>query len=142
MDAINAGFPEEGIGATAELSLRVSVATLTKVLFKHPEYGRTMLALERTATLCEIEGRQEVIVKAKPFNGRMRIKDLEGFQTFIGEFHFDSQRLREEMDFRIHIRPQDWERVKAFYLQQFQEESSVLESRPEQLGFTTCLRFD
>ena len=131
MDAINAGFRKVGIGATAELSLRVSVATLTKVLFKHPEDGRTMLALERTATLREIEGKQAVIVKAKPFGGGVRIKDLETFQTFIGEFQFDSQRSREEMDFRIQIRPQNWEKVKVFCLRQFQEEIGILESRPE-----------
>lgn len=131
MDANNAGFPEVGIGATAELSLRVSVATLTKVLFNHPEDDRTMLALERTATLRDIEGKQEVFLKAKPFGGGVRIKDLKMLQTFIGEFQFDSRRSLIEMDFRVHIRPQDWERVKAFCLRQFQEENGILESRPE-----------
>jgi hypothetical protein len=131
MDELNAGIPEVGVGATAELSLRVSVATLCKVLFNHPEDGRTMLVLERTATWREIEGKQQVIVKAKPFGGGVQIKDLEAFQTFIGEFQFDSQRSREEMDFRIHIRPQNWEKVKAFCLGQFQQEMGILESRPE-----------
>jgi hypothetical protein len=131
MDALNAGFPEVGVGATAELSLRVSVATLCKVLFNHPEDGRTMLVLERTATWREIEAKQQVIVKAKPFGGGVQIKDLEAFQTFIGEFQFDSQRSREEMDFRIHIRPQNWEKVKAFCLRQFQQEIGILESWPE-----------
>ena len=41
------------IGATDELSLRVSVATLVRVLFEHPKNGDLMLALERKATLLE-----------------------------------------------------------------------------------------
>ncbi len=131
MDAHSDRFPEVGVGATAELSLRVSVATLSKVLFVYLEDGRTMLVLERTATWREIEGKQEVIVKAKPFGGGVRIKDLETFQKFVGEFQFDCQRSRDEMDFRIHIRPQNWEKVKAFCLRQFQQEMGILESRPE-----------
>jgi hypothetical protein len=58
---------EIGVGATEELSLRVSVAALVSVLFDDPEDGRTMLALERTATLRETEGRPEVMVRAKPW---------------------------------------------------------------------------
>ena len=42
---------EIGIGATAELSLRVSVATLVRVLIQNPNDDELMLALERKATL-------------------------------------------------------------------------------------------
>src|SRR5688500_121371 len=38
---------EVGIGATDELSLRVSVAALVRVLFEHPDDGTLMLAIER-----------------------------------------------------------------------------------------------
>ncbi len=38
-------------GAAGELSLRVSVATLVRVLFEHPRDGEWMLALERKATV-------------------------------------------------------------------------------------------
>ena len=38
---------DPGIGATDELSLRVSVATLVRVLFEHTGDGDLMLALER-----------------------------------------------------------------------------------------------
>ena len=42
-----------GIGATQDLSLRVSVATLVRAVFKHPLYSEWLLALERKATLHE-----------------------------------------------------------------------------------------
>ena len=35
---------DPGIGATPDLSLRVSVATLVRVVFKHPNNGEWMLA--------------------------------------------------------------------------------------------------
>ncbi len=44
-----------GVGATEEPSLRLSVASLARVLFKHPQAEHEMLALERTATLRETE---------------------------------------------------------------------------------------
>ena len=44
---------QPGIGATNELSLRVSVAMLVRVLFKNPRDGEWMLALERKH-FCEL----------------------------------------------------------------------------------------
>jgi hypothetical protein len=41
----------EPSGAAGKLSLRVSVATLVRVLFEHPLDGELMLALERKATV-------------------------------------------------------------------------------------------
>ncbi len=43
--------PIIGVGPTAELSLRVSVSTLSRVVFPHPADGVPMLALEHKATL-------------------------------------------------------------------------------------------
>ena len=63
---------EPGIGATPDLSLRVSVATLVRVIFENPANGEWMLALERKATLQNTE----VEVKSHPFGGAIRILDV------------------------------------------------------------------
>lgn len=122
---------EVGIGATDELSLRVSVAALVRVLFEHPNDGTLMLALERKATLLEEDGRRLVDVKAQPFGGALRLHDLKPLQELIDDFHFDSEESRAEQDFRIFIRPADWETVREFCLGYFsQSDDSVLESDP------------
>ena len=121
-----------GAGATDELSLRVSVASLAKVLFKHPQAEQIMLALERTATLRETEDGQHVTVKAQPFGGAIRLRAVSALQALIGDYHFDSERSRSQGDFRLQIRSSDWEKVKRFCLQHLQDEDeSVLESSPE-----------
>ena len=121
-----------GVGATEELSLRVSVASLAKVLFKHPRAEHTMLALERMATLRETEDGHQVTVKAQPFGGAVRLRMASALQALIGDYHFDSERSRSEGDFRLQIRPSDWEKVKRFCLQHLQDEDeAVLESGPE-----------
>ncbi|MEJ2559069.1 MAG: hypothetical protein P8186_23215 [Anaerolineae bacterium] len=121
-----------GVGATQELSLRLSVASLARVLFKHPQAEHEMLALERTATLREAGDGPQVTVKAQPFGGAVRLRDASALQALIGDFHFDSERSRSEGDFRIQIRPSDWEMVKRFCLQNLQhEDMSVLEAGPE-----------
>jgi hypothetical protein len=120
-----------GIGATEELSLRVSVASLAKVAFTHPKAGHTMLALERKATLHQTGSRQAVTVKAQPFGGAARLLDVGALQELIGDFHFDSQRSRSEGDFRIQIRPADWDKVKLFCLRHLQDEDeTILEAGP------------
>lgn len=119
-----------GIGATPELSLRVSVATLARVLFEHPEDG-PMLALERRATLVSTEMGASVEVKSQPFGGAVRIQDIGPLQDVIGEFHFDSEASALEHDFRLFIRPADWESVRGFCLRHFdQPHDPVLESDP------------
>ncbi len=122
---------EIAIGATDELSLRVSVAALARVLFLHPGDGSLMLALERKATLLEEDGRRFVDVKAQPFGGALRLHDLKPLQDLIGDFHFDSEESRAEQDFRIFIRPADWKTVREFCLGHInQPDDSVLESDP------------
>jgi hypothetical protein len=123
---------EIGVGATEELSLRVSVAALVRVLFDSPEDGRAMLALERTATLRDIEGRPEVTVRAKPFGGAVRLTDPQVLMGLIGHFHYDSERSRQERDFRLQIHPTSWEKVKEICWEHGQEtEQGVLDSSPE-----------
>ena len=120
-----------GIGATKDLSLRVSVATLVRVLFEHPSNGELMLALERKATLHETENGKVIKVKSQPFGGAIRILDLMVLRDLIGDFHFDSEESRSEQDFRIFIRPSDWEMVKEFCIHHFRDiDDSVLESDP------------
>jgi len=120
-----------GIGATERLSLRVSVATLVRVLFEHPQNSELMLALERKATLLGNQDGHFVKLKAQPFGGAIQIHDLNALQDFIGDFHFDSEQSRSEQDFRIFIRPAAWQVVRQFCLQHFsQANNTVLESDP------------
>lgn len=108
---------EISVGPTTDLSLRVSVATLVRVVFPS-EHRDGWLALERKATFRQRE--QDVIVKAQPFGGAVRINDLARIREITGSFHFDSERSRVEKDFRIFARPSAWEEVKAYCLNQFQ----------------------
>jgi hypothetical protein len=105
---------QPGIGATSELSLRVSVATLVRVLFKNPTDNELMLSLERRATLLSDKEGRFVEVKCQPFGGAIQILDLEMLQTAIGDFHFDSEQSRDERDFRLFIRPSAWDIVREF----------------------------
>jgi len=120
-----------GIGATDELSLRVSVATLVRVLFKNPNDGDWMLALERKATLYQTKSERVIEVKSQPFGGAIQIRDLNRMRDLIGDFHFDSERSRAEQDFRIFIRPSDWSTVREFCLQQINRDNDpILETDP------------
>jgi hypothetical protein len=116
-----------GIGATDELSLRVSVATLARVIFKHPSNGEWMLSLERKATL---RG-EKVEVKSQPFGGAIRILDVDAIYDLIGDFHFDSERSYEEQDFRIFIRPSSWPLLRKFCIQHLNNnDDPILETDP------------
>lgn len=116
-----------GIGATDELSLRVSVATLARVVFKHPRIGEWMLALERKAILYETN----VEVKSQPFGGAVRILDLGVIHNLIGDFHFDSERSRAEQDFRLIIQPSGWSVLREFCIEHLSRvDDPILETDP------------
>ncbi|OGO26816.1 MAG: hypothetical protein A2Z16_07340 [Chloroflexi bacterium RBG_16_54_18] len=120
-----------GIGATADLSLRVSVAALVRVLFKNPTDGVLMLALERKAALHKVSIGHQVDVKTQPFGGAIHIRDLGILHALIGDFHFDSEHSRSERDFRLFIRPSDWRAVREFCLGHFNNTGEpVLETDP------------
>ena len=122
---------EIGVGATADLSLRVSIATLVRVLFEHPKDGDLMLALERRATLHETESGRAVEVKSQPFGGAIRIRDLTALHDLVGNFHFDSEDSLSEQDFRIFIRPSNWSAVREFCIQHLSYvDDSILETDP------------
>jgi len=117
-----------GIGATPDLSLRVSIATLVRVVFKHPRDGEWMLALERKATLHGTK----VEVKSQPFGGAIRILDLDAIHNLIGDFHFDSEHSRTEQDFRLFIRPSAWSMLREFCIQHLSRvDDPILETGPE-----------
>jgi hypothetical protein len=117
-----------GIGSTPDLSLRVSVATLVRVVFKHPINDDMMLALERQATLRE----NKVEVKSQPFGGAIRILDLNAIHDLIGDFHFDSERSRTEQDFRLFIRPSSWSVLREFCIQRLSRDNDpILETDPK-----------
>ncbi len=108
-----------GSGATYENSLRVSVATLNRVIFPHPQSGAPILALERKATI--LNQGQGVRVRAQPFGGGVHIKNPIPLQELIGDLQFDSERSQHEGDFRLLISPSDWEPVKRFCLQHLKD---------------------
>jgi len=120
-----------GVGATDEFNLRVSVATLAKVIFDHPNHGRRMLVLERTATLADTGNTRKVVVRAKPFGGGVRINDPLALQKVVGVYHFDSQRSRAELDFRVFIRPEIWLTLVEFCVQHLKLGDDVLDSSPK-----------
>jgi len=104
-------YPSGGVGPTNTLSLRVSVASLVSVLFQNPENGKTILALERTAILRKNNGETEIIVKAKPFGGGVRLTNPRALKKLIGNFNYDSERSSKEHDFRIQINPDSWKMI-------------------------------
>jgi hypothetical protein len=117
-----------GIGATPDLNLRVSVATLVRVIFKHPGNNEWMLALECQATL----RKNKVEVTIKPFGGAIRILDLEALQALIGDFHFDSERSRTEQDFRLFVRPSSWPMLREFCIECLSRDNDpILETDPK-----------
>jgi hypothetical protein len=114
-----------------EEALRVSVATVNRVLFNHPVHGQSMLALERKATAVREADHLEAYVRAQPFGGAIRIMDNTAFGKQIGEFEFDSEKSRAEQDFRILIPSSRWEIVRNFCLAEFKNtHGSLLEINP------------
>jgi hypothetical protein len=115
-------------GCDSGLNLRVSVATLNRVVFLHPENDTLMLALERKATISHDDS---VRVRAQPFGGGVRILDQAHLQTIIGQIQFDSERSEHESDFRILISPSKWELVKQYSLHHLADQDDMkLESLP------------
>jgi hypothetical protein len=109
--------------------LRVSVATYNKVLFPNPENGMAMLALERKATALK-DG--SVNVRAQPFGGGVKILNPKSLKEVIGEIQFDSDRSKQEQDFRILIQPSQWDAVKQYCLKHLEDPTGLeLESAPD-----------
>jgi len=109
--------------------LRVSVATYDQVVFPHLENGMTMLALERKATVLK---NGSLNVRAQPFGGGVKILNIKPLQAMIGEIRFDSDRSKQEQDFRILIEPSQWEVVKQYCLLHLEHPNDPdLESAPD-----------
>jgi hypothetical protein len=123
---------EIGVGPTADLSLRVSVAALVRITFEHPQEGWPALALERVATLRQSQRGPCVRVMAQPFGGAVRILNPTALARRIGPFHFDSQRSRSERDVRIQVRPAAWKTLQRLCLEQYRRaDGTILETGPE-----------
>jgi hypothetical protein len=109
--------------------LRVSVATYNQVVFPHPENGTLMLALERKAIVLK-DGIVNVL--AQPFGGGVKILNTKALQEIVREFQFDSDRSKQEQDFRILIEPSKWEAVKQYCLLHLRDPNDPeLESAPD-----------
>jgi hypothetical protein len=109
--------------------LRASVATYNRILFQHPESGAQMLALERQATVLE-DGR--ISVRGQPFGGGIHILNPTPLQKIIGRIQYDSERSRNEQDFRILIPPSKWELIKEYCLRHLKDEEDIdLETEPD-----------
>ena len=119
----------EDVNVTQQL--RASVATYNQVIFPHPEDGSMMLALERKATVLK-DG--SVSVESQPFGGGIRILNPAPLQKIIGRIQFDSERSKQEQDFRILIPPSKWEQIKEYTLHHLElddEDDIELESGPD-----------
>jgi hypothetical protein len=115
-------------GIQAE-ELRVSVATLNRVIFSHPHDGAVMLALERKATVLS---ETNLRIKSQPFGGAVRILDPKPLRQILGEIRFDNQRSEHEQDFRILIPASKWDLVKTYCLHHLEDpEDPELESLPD-----------
>ena len=110
-------------------NLRVSVATYDQVVFPHPENGTLMLALERKATVLK-DG--SINVRAQPFGGGVKILNAKSLQEIVGKIQFDSERSKQEQDFRILIQPSQWEAVKQYCLLHLESpDDPEIESAPD-----------
>jgi hypothetical protein len=91
-----------------------------------------MLALERIATLRQIEDRPQVAVIAQPLGGAVRLLDPLALKERIGNFHYDSEESRQEEDFRIQIHPASWETIKDICHRHFDgTQKWILDSSPQ-----------
>jgi len=108
----------------------VSVAVLARVRLDNPAGGPPLLALEHRATRMAGSEPDRVDVHAQPFGGAIRVLDQAPLRAALGAFEFDSQRSREEDDFRLLVRPEAWPAVQAFCRAHFADADPVLDSDP------------
>jgi len=88
-----------------------------------------MLALERQGTVLE-DG--TVNVRGQPFGGGIHILNPTPLQKIIGKIQYDSERSKNEQDFRILIPPSKWELIKEYCLRHLKDEEDIdLETEPD-----------
>jgi hypothetical protein len=116
---------------TADPALRVSVATLNRVLLPDSSSGRQLMALERKATLQGQLDRRSVRVCSQPFGGAIRIRSRAALDR-LGAWRFDNSHSEAEQDFRILIALEDWSLVRQFCLQHLANpDNPFLEASPQ-----------
>jgi len=88
-----------------------------------------MLALERKATATQ-DG--SVNIRAQPFGGGVRILNPNSLKRMLGKIEFDSERSKQEQDFRILIPSAKWEMVKEYCLEHLgHPDDPEIESPPD-----------
>ena len=129
-----------GIGATPEHSLRVSTGILALTTFRHPVSGKIMAVFEEKVSVKIDEKGEKVTAQLQPLGGASKLlRPLELYQQ-IGSFNYDEEKSQKENDFRLQIRPQDWDKVKAFAMDHFNHpekgvvEGSIDRELNEELG--------
>jgi hypothetical protein len=114
----------------------VSVAVLARVRLADTPGGASgppLLALEHRATRMPVVNPLDPVrvdVHAQPFGGAIRVLDQARLRDALGEFQFDSERSREEEDFRLLIRPEAWGAVQQFCRAHFAAGDPCLDSDP------------
>jgi hypothetical protein len=116
---------------TADPTLRVSVATLNRVLLPDSSSGNQLMALERKATMQGEMDRKSVRVCAQPFGGGIRIRSRAALDR-LGAWRFDSPHSQAEQDFRILISLGDWPGIRQFCLHHLANpDNPFLEASPQ-----------
>ncbi|MFA5928891.1 MAG: hypothetical protein WC838_06310 [Candidatus Margulisiibacteriota bacterium] len=118
-----------GIGETEKLSLRVSTAVLAHVVFTDPATGESFAVLERKAKVNT--GKNKKDIQAQPLGGGSRLKSPQILLNNIGEFNYDNKDSRDNGDFRVYIAPAKWALTKKFCLDNFREQSGIIETSVE-----------
>jgi hypothetical protein len=119
------------VGPTEELSLRVSVATLSRVIFQPGDDGQLQLALEHKAHVHQTPQGPQLLAQAQPLGGGIRLLEPEALADHLGRFHFDSPRSKQEQDFRLFIRPSCWNDLLSLMEEELKlTHGAVVESEP------------
>ena len=111
--------------------LRASVATYNQVIFPNPENGMNDAGIGTQSNGAEGWQRQHSVTALWR---RDPILNPTPLQAIIGKIQFDSERSKQEQDFRILIPPSKWELIKDYCLHhlEFEEEEDIeLEFEPD-----------
>jgi hypothetical protein len=112
-------------------NLRVSVASLCRVTFDHPDEGSPWLAFERRATVHPGPPPQ-AFVTLVAFGGAAQLRQAQALAAVVPGFSFDSHLSEAEQDFRILIPPAAWPVVRAFCLSHLSDPlHSIIDASPD-----------
>jgi hypothetical protein len=104
---------EPGIGATADLSMRVSSAVLTLCVVPSPE--GPLAILERKVEI----GKKGLDMRAQPLGGGIAVLNVEALSKITGGFNWEDQKVARERDLRIYVNPDSWTFVRELLTTSF-----------------------